>query len=59
MRKKFYSSRFFCYTLFMIPGKAREDLVSGLGTVAGSCARICLMAYLKINIKNKPKLSYK
>ena len=43
----------------MIPGKAKDDLVSGLGIVAGSCARICLMAYLKINIKNKPKLSYK
>ena len=39
----------------MIPGKAREDLVSGLGTVAGSCARICLMAYLKIKIKKQTK----
>ena len=39
----------------MIPGKAREDLVSGLGTVASSCARICLMAYLSIDIKKQIK----
>ena len=29
----------------IVPGRAKDDLVSGLGKVAGSCARICLMAY--------------
>ena len=33
------------YICLIVPGRARDDLVSGLGNVAGSCARICLMAY--------------
>ena len=32
------------HTCLIVPGRANEDLVSGLGMVAGSWARICLMA---------------
>ena len=37
------------YICLIVPGRAKDDLVSGLGKVAGSCARICLMAYTLFN----------